>query len=60
MSDFYSLGQVAKVFGVTPITIRRWERAGKFPLALRLPGGHRRWRKEAVEAILNQQMRENA
>lgn len=36
------IGQAAKELGVTPVTLRRWERAGKISVE-RTPKGHRRY-----------------
>ncbi len=44
-------GEVARLFGVDPKTVSRWSDAGKLD-ALRTLGGHRRYRVEEVEALL--------
>jgi excisionase family DNA binding protein len=43
--------EVAELFGVDPKTVTRWGRAGKLP-SIRTPGGHRRYPREAVMALL--------
>ena len=39
----YSIGYVAKFYGVSPSTIRRWEALGIISSAVRTFGGHRRF-----------------
>lgn len=48
---YLAIGEVASAFGVTPATVRNWERAGKLR-AIRTPGNHRRFAAADVEAIL--------
>jgi excisionase family DNA binding protein len=49
--DLIPVGDVAEMFNVAVSTVRAWERAGKL-LAIRTPGGHRRFRRSDVEALL--------
>lgn len=42
---------VARRFGVTPMTVRRWVKAGVLTPVLTTPGGHMRFRIEDVEAL---------
>lgn len=51
MSEWLTLGAASRLLGVDPDTLRRWADAGKVEL-LRTPGGHRRFRKAAIEAML--------
>lgn len=44
-------GEVARLFGVDPKTVSRWADAGKLN-ALRTLGGHRRYRADEVQALL--------
>lgn len=44
--------EVAAVFSVDPKTVTRWAQAGKLRW-VRTPGGHRRYSREQVEALLN-------
>lgn len=46
--DDYSIGDVADATGVTPETLRVWERRYGRPQALRLPSGHRRYTAEHI------------
>jgi excisionase family DNA binding protein len=43
--------QVADIFNVSPDTVAGWAEAGKLSY-FRTPGGHRRFRREDVEAFL--------
>ena len=48
--------QVAALVFVDPKTVSRWAQMGKLP-AIRTPGGHRRFRRSDVEALMPQQRR---
>lgn len=43
--------EVAELLNVTPTTVSNWARAGRLTY-IRLPGGHRRFRREDVQALL--------
>lgn len=43
--------EVAALFRVDPKTVTRWARAGKLD-PVRTLGGHRRYRKSQIEALL--------
>jgi len=43
MSKFLSIGKASDFFGVSPQTLRRWERQGKLVPTQRTPGGQRRY-----------------
>lgn len=45
--------EVANTFRVDPKTVTRWVKAGKL-VAIRLPGGHRRFRYSHVQALLEE------
>jgi excisionase family DNA binding protein len=45
--------EVAAMFRVNPKTVTRWARAGKIS-AIRTLGGHRRFRKTEIEALLKE------
>lgn len=51
MKDLMTAAEVAPLFGVDPKTVVRWERAGKIN-CIRTLGGHRRFRREDVEPLL--------
>ena len=43
MSKFLSIGKASDFFGVSPQTLRRWERQGKLVATQRTPGNQRRY-----------------
>lgn len=47
----YAIGDVADLTGITPDTIRVWERRYGKPVPVRLPSGHRRYTAEHVRWI---------
>ena len=48
----FSISEAAEYLGVSALTLRNWERQAKIR-AFRTPGGHRRFRKSDLDAILN-------
>lgn len=46
--------EVAQIFGVRTTTIARWAREGRLPACL-TPGGHRRYRRQDVRGLLEEQ-----
>ena len=54
--DLLPIGDVAREFSVSVRTIRRWEAAGKLS-AIRLPGGHRRFHRADIDALLDPEHR---
>ena len=50
-TQLISIGKAAKFLGVTPMTLRRWEKSGKL-LPLRTPTGQRRYTVEQLSGIL--------
>ena len=47
-----SIGELASALGVSVVTLRRWDKAGKLEPCLRTVGGHRRYRlSEALAAL---------
>lgn len=52
LKDFFTIGQAATVIGVSPASLRNWDRAGKLS-PLRHPlNGYRLYRRCDLEAIL--------
>ncbi|HWE82751.1 MAG TPA: response regulator [Gaiellaceae bacterium] len=49
--DWLTLGQAAKFLGVAQSTIRKWSDQGRLP-AFYTPGGHRRFRRQDLEAFV--------
>ena len=47
-ANLVPIGEVARIFGVTVATVRRWEREGKIG-AERTPGGQRRFDRAEIE-----------
>lgn len=45
------IGPLANRFGVSPESLRVWERQGLIPQSHRTPGGHRRYGDEHVRAL---------
>jgi DNA-binding transcriptional MerR regulator len=50
-SDLLSVGQVAEQTGISPATLRIWERRYGEPEPVRLPSGHRRYTPEQVRRL---------
>lgn len=57
MSEFMAPADVAALLGVHPKTVTRWSRAGILR-EVRTPGGHRRYRRADVEALVGQGRRQ--
>ena len=55
--DGLRLSEAATALGVSANTLRRWSATGT-PVCYRSPGGHRRYRRADVEALLCAQSRE--
>jgi excisionase family DNA binding protein len=53
-NELLTPGEVAYLFRVSPKTVTRWAQAGTL-CAVRTLGGHRRFRKDEVEARLRTQ-----
>jgi len=53
--DFLSIGKTAKIIGVTPTTLRRWEKSGKIK-PVRTPTGRRIYSMEQIESIINKSL----
>ena len=49
--EWLTLGQAAKYLGVAQSTIRKWSDHGRVP-AFYTPGGHRRYRRDDLDAFL--------
>lgn len=50
-AQWMSLGAVSRVLGITDTTLRQWADRGRLPV-YRTPGGHRRFLREDVEALM--------
>lgn len=51
--DYVTPGEAAKYLHVSPKTINRWANDGRIPCIVTL-GGHRRFRREDVDAAVRQ------
>lgn len=45
---YFSVGDIADRLGVSPDTVWRWTREGKFPAAVKLGGRTTRWRLQDI------------
>ena len=52
MTDEISSGELARLCGVSPDTIRHYERVGVLPGAVRGPNGYRRFAPDSIERVL--------
>lgn len=52
-----TIGELSRRTGISASNLRMWESRYDFPLALRLPSGHRRYPEEVVDAILRVKQR---
>lgn len=50
-ADHLRVSEAAALIGVSADTLRRWEKAGRVA-SFRTPTGHRRFRRDDVEALL--------
>jgi len=50
---FFSIGDIAGQFGVSPESLRNWERQRLIPPPCRTPGKHRRYTILHVRAVAN-------
>ncbi|AZN30084.1 helix-turn-helix domain-containing protein [Flaviflexus salsibiostraticola] len=55
-TDLLTPSQVAALFHVDPKTVTRWANAGKLS-SIRTLGGHRRFRRDEVERLLESTVR---
>ena len=53
LPDLLTTREVAKVFRVSPLTIKRWGNAGKLPFIAINSRGDRRYKKETVIEKIN-------
>lgn len=50
-AEWLGLGEASRLLGVAPGTLRRWSDNGRVP-AFTTPGGHRRYRRDALESMI--------
>lgn len=51
--EYLPIGEAAALIGVSVDTLRRWEREERIK-ALRLPTGHRRFKRSDIEALIRE------
>ena len=56
MNELLSPKKVAEIFGVSPLTVRLWEKAGKIT-AIKTLGGHRRYSLKEIKEIVDRNKR---
>lgn len=54
LSDYMSVSEAAEFIGVTPLTLRNWDKSGKLKAARNPINGYRMYEKEALEKFLSQ------
>lgn len=60
LSNYLSVSQAAEFIGVTPLTLRNWDKAGKLKAVRNPINGYRMYDKEELEKFLsNFQDKEN-
>lgn len=57
--EYLSTGKAAKMLGVTPTTLRSWDKQGKFT-SIRTPGGHRLFSTKKLRIFLGDSLKETA
>jgi len=50
--DFITIGQAAELIGVSPTTLRNWDRSGKLRAVRNPMNRYRLYRREDIEALL--------
>ena len=54
LKDYLTIKDAAQLLGVTPITLRRWDRKGKLKSTRHPINRYRLYRREELEALLSQ------
>lgn len=54
LSDYMSVSEAAEFIGVTPLTLRNWDKSGKLKATRNPINGYRMYEKEALEEFLSQ------
>jgi signal transduction histidine kinase/CheY-like chemotaxis protein len=52
LSEYFTVSEAAQFLGVSPWTLRNWDRAGKVPTLRHPKNGYRIYRREDLDAIL--------
>ena len=53
MSNFLTIKQASKMLGVTPLTLRNWDKSGKLKASRNPMSNYRLYRREDIEKIVN-------
>jgi predicted site-specific integrase-resolvase len=53
LENYVRVGEAASIFGVTPKTLRNWDRSGKLQARRHPVNGYRIYLREELEALLN-------
>lgn len=54
LSDYMSVSEAAEFIGVTPLTLRNWDKSGKLKAVRNPMNGYRMYEKETLEKFLSQ------
>lgn len=52
LRDYYTTGEVARLYNVSYQSICRWAKAGRLPVFPSLPGTHRRYPQDQINALV--------
>ena len=50
---YFSIKEAAEIMGVSPLTLRNWDRSGKFPAQRHPMNNYRVYKLSALEDIIN-------
>lgn len=53
-NEFLTIKQVSKILGVTPLTLRNWDRSGKFEASRHPINNYRVYKRSDVEAFVQE------
>jgi predicted site-specific integrase-resolvase len=54
MSEIYfSIKEAAEILGVTPLTLRNWDKSGRFPAQRHPMNNYRVYKMSAIEKVIN-------
>ena len=49
---FFSIKEAAEILGVTPLTLRNWDKSGKFPASRHPMNNYRVYKLSALEKVI--------
>jgi len=50
---YFSIKEAAEILGVSPLTLRNWDKSGKFPAQRHPMNNYRVYKLSALEAVIN-------